>query len=113
MRFGLTLSALKISSIVLVMALSLSQPAYAATDAEVIELLKAQIGALTDRLDALESNKVKTQVYRRHKPVSLSLSQPHGPMTSSLKGIFVIDTNAFDIEGRVDRHRQRIERVRN
>jgi hypothetical protein len=99
---------MKMSSIVLVMALSLNQPAYAATDAEVIEILKAQIGALTDRLDALESNKVKTQVYStpqtsQPKPVAATWTDD-----IKLKGDFRYRHESFDIEGRDDRHRQRI-----
>jgi hypothetical protein len=109
MRFGSTGSALKICSIPLMAALGICQPVLAATDAEVIDALKMQIDALTARLDALETTtKVKTQAY-----TTPQVSQPLPAAASwtddiKLKGDFRYRHEAFDIEGREDRHRQRI-----
>ena len=109
MRFGSTRSALKISSIPLVAALGICQPALAATDAEVINTLKAQVDALTARLDALETTtKIKTQAYAAPQVSQPTPSTPSWTEDIKLKGDFRYRHEAFDIEGRDDRQRQRI-----
>ena len=88
--------------------LTTTMPAHASEQA-MIEALKAEIAALTARLDAIEEKAtISTQVYSQP-----SVSAP--PQTAAswadnikLKGDFRYRHESFDIEDRTDRHRQRI-----
>jgi len=73
-----------------------------------IQALKAQLVALTARLDALESD--KTQVIISSAPVVSvkAAAQPNAIEGIKIKGDFRFRQESFDIEGRDDRHRSRL-----
>ncbi len=104
-----------ISTVAVLMSSSLlTTNVFAATDAEVIDALKAQIAALNARLDALENaqSTVRTETLRAPQ-VSEPAPRPQSWVdTIKMKGDFRFRQESFDIEGRDDRHRQRI-RARN
>ena len=79
------------------------------TDQAVIEALKAQISALTERLDALESKStIPTQTYSNPTPTTTPATPASWADNIKLKGDFRYRHEAFDIEFRDERHRQRI-----
>ncbi len=89
---------------------------YASTADDVINALKAQVEALTERIAALESDakantaeleKVKTVAYKAPQ-VSSAPARASWTDSIKMKGDFRYRHEAFDIEDRRDRHRQRM-----
>ena len=114
MRIGSQSHRVISTVVVLVSSTLLTTNVFAATDAEVIDALKAQIAALNARLDALENaqSTVRTETLRAPQ-VSEPAPRPQSWVdTIKMKGDFRFRQESFDIEGRDDRHRQRI-RARN
>ncbi len=101
----------------LVLIILLPRVAQAAIDDKVIEDLKAQLIALTARLEALEETKsesasIPVRTYApAQTPVQAGTRTPSAASWTEgikLKGDFRYRHESFDIEGRDNRHRQRI-----
>ena len=98
----------------LVLAWCVAPSALAATDdADVIAELRAQIAALSERLETLEgaqaTSTIPTETYGAPAPSEPApVVIPGWVNNTKIKGDFRYRHEAFDIEGREDRHRQRI-----
>ncbi len=89
-----------------------AQGALAEASDELVQKLMAQVAELTARLEAVEQSdaerKVKKQTYTAPTATQVVQTKPFWTDDLKLKGDFRYRHEAFDIENRRDRHRQRM-----
>ena len=107
----------RIILVILSLLISLSAPAVRASDQETIALLKAQIEALSARLEKVED---QSEAQLRNKPIAsqdyaapttaqpVVTAKPNWSDAIKLKGDFRYRHEAFDVDNNRDHHRQRV-----